>query len=98
MAYGLSFSDDFYLDDDPAATTPSKRPTSIYQAIISLKKNQWRRLARDVFGIAPERLDPLAVLDRVRRTDTCGNLDAPVRVWIDEEGDYDLLVYDRPAE
>lgn len=39
----------------------------MYQAILSLQTVQWNRLARDVFRVEPERLDPMTVLDRVRR-------------------------------
>jgi hypothetical protein len=95
MAYSLSFSPEFFCDGDSDGTEPSDRPTSVYQAILSMRSHTWAEMASEVFGVEPDRLDPQTVLDRVRETDTCSNLDSPVRVWIDEEGIFDLLVYDR---
>jgi len=97
MPYSLSFAEDFFIDEDICDVQPSDRPSSVYQAILSLSDETWNRLARDVFGVDPEHLDPLTMFDRVREIDTCSNLDSPVRVWIDEEGWYELLVYERHA-
>ena len=52
-------------------------------------------MAKDVFGVEHGNLDPRTVLEKVRETDTCSNLDSPVHVWIDEEGFYGVDVYDR---
>lgn len=98
MPYALSFTEEFFCEGDPDAVEASDRPTSVYQAIRSLSDETWEQIARDVFGVEADRLDPLTVLDRVRETNTCSNLDSPVRVWIDEEGWYDLLIFDRGAE
>jgi len=95
MAYALCFSEDFYYDDELDRIRPSIRPTSVYQAIISLQQEKWEEIARDVFHCEPRHLDPLTVLDSIRETDTCSNLNSPVQVWIDIEGWYDVLVYDR---
>lgn len=94
MAYSLSFSEAFYVDDDFDDITPSERPTSVYQAILSIQEEEWKQIAHDVFGADPEHLDPIAVLDKIRETDTCSNLDSPVEVWIDEEGWHRLEVYE----
>lgn len=61
MAYGLSFSDDFFLDTDPDAVRSAERPTSVFQAILSLQSDQWDRLAREVFRVEPD----LLVYDRL---------------------------------
>lgn len=98
MTYGLSFTPEFFCDGDPDAIEPHDRPTSVYQAILSMGKDMWEQMARDVFGVDPDRLDPWTVIERVEQTDTCSNLDSPVRVWIDEDGFYDLLVYDEEAD
>ena len=94
MPYPLSFADDFFCDGEPGQTRPSKRPTSVYQAILSLNDETWHAISHDVFTVEPEALDPLTVLGQVHRTSTCSNLDSPVRVWIDEDGWYDLLVFE----
>jgi len=94
MSYSLSFSEAFYCDGDFENITPSERPTSVYQAILSIQDEQWEEIACDVFGCDPNHLDPMTVLDHVRQTNTCSNLESPVRVWIDEEGWYEVLVHD----
>lgn len=95
MTYSLSFSPEFFCDGDPDAIQPGPRPTSVYQAIVSMRSDTWAQMARNVFGVEPGRLDPWTVLEKVRETDTCGNLDPPVHVWIDEEGHFGVDVYDR---
>ena len=94
LAYALSFAERFFLDDDPEQVAASEQPTSVYQAIVSIREDQWSALAREVFQIESRQLDPLMILERIRRTNTCSNLDVPVRVWIDELGEFDVLVYD----
>ena len=98
MAYSLSFSEAFYADDDLDSSTPSDQPTSVYQAILSIPDEEWKQIARDVFGVDPEYLDPMTVLDRIRKTNTCNNLDSPVDVWIDGEGDYQATVHEQHVD
>ena len=97
MTYALSFSPDFYRDeaDDGVARTPTKRPTSVAQALLNLSDKTWSRLAREVFHCKPKFLDIEAVLQKVEETNTCMNLDSPVEVTIDLNGDFTVLVYDR---
>ncbi len=104
MSYSLSFSEEFYTDETfPYDTKKSKRPTNVYQAIISMPVSEVRQMAKDVFGIKEDRFGywyhsesfGSDVLDKIRETDTCSNLDSPVRVWIDPEGNYSVLVYDK---
>ena len=94
MPYSLSFSEDFFIDGDSEEVQPSNRPTSVYQAILSMSQAKWNEIACEVFHVKPNHLDPTLVLDRIRQTDTCSNLENPVQVWIDREGWYDILVYD----
>ena len=94
MAYSLSFSEPFFCNDEIDSIRSSEQPTSVYQAILSIQDHEWNQIAFDVFGVDPEHLDPMAVLDRIRETNTCSNLDSPVRVWIDKEGVYDVIVFD----
>jgi len=98
MPYSLSFSDDFFCDGDPDEVRPAPRPTSVYQAILSMTDSKWNEIAREVFHTDPDFLDPLTVLNRVQQTNTCANLDSPIQVWIDEDGWYDVLVYDNPSQ
>lgn len=94
MPYALSFSEDFFCDGDPEIVLPSSRPTSVYQALLSMSTALRKQIARDVFHVEPGRLDPLYVLEQIRHTNTCSTLESPVEVWIDREGFYDLLVCD----
>src|SRR5215831_7827339 len=99
MAYSLSFTDEFFADETFPETEPSARPTSVYQAIVSLDKRTKVEIAREVMNSPHPYLyvttESFAydVLDKVRETDTCGDLSSPVDVWIDPEGFYTLDVY-----
>jgi hypothetical protein len=37
---------------------------------------------------------PHRVLERIKETDTCGDLRSPVDVWIDDEGWWTLDIYE----
>lgn len=96
MAYSHNFSGDFYGDIyDPGK--PTSRPTTVAQAIISMRKlerDYWNRMAEEVFGVPGEHLPEDEVFERILETDTISDLTSPVEVWIDEEGYYTLLVWD----
>jgi len=103
MSFKLSFSEEFFTDETfPYDTEASKRPTNVYQAIVSLSKKELREIGRKVLRIPAKSLHfwvdtELAaadVLDKVRETNTCSNLTVPVRVWIDPKGDYTLTIYE----
>ena len=59
-----------------------------------MRRAKWNEIAREVFEVGSDRLDPLILLDRIRQTNTCSNLESPVQVWVDQNGWYDLLVHD----
>lgn len=95
MPFSLSFSDDFFFSPEPPENVePSSRPTSVYQALLSLRDETWQEIAREVFGIDPDFLDIEAVMGKIRQTNTCTGLTSPVEVWIDHEGWYRVEVYD----
>ena len=94
MSYALSFAPEFIWGKVPVEKMkPSDRPTSVYQAILSLTDEQWASLARDLFGIEPNDLDVEMVIQRVTETNACRSLDAPVEVWIDQDGFFSVLVH-----
>ena len=95
MAYALSFTEDFFCDGNPESVLPSSRSTSVFQAVFSMSTALRKQIARDVFHVEPDRLEPLYVLEQIRQTNTCSTLESPVEVWIDREGLHTLLVYDR---
>jgi hypothetical protein len=101
MSYSLSFSEEFFTDETfPYETGRSKRPTTVYQAIISLPKSEQVSIAREVMKsphpVLYVQSESFAcdVLEKVRETDACADLSSPVEVYIDPEGWYSVLVYD----
>ena len=101
MSYALSFAPEFFWGDGSVAPDDlprSDRPTSVYQALVSLPEESWAAIARDVFRCPPDNLDVPTVLAKVEETDTCRNLDSPVEVFVDADGYYTVLVYDDPKE
>ena len=101
MSYSLSFSQEFFTGSEQLEDIqPSARPENCLQAIISLPKREQVAIARDVLGsqhpvlyVTTESF-PYDVLDKIRETDTCGDLCSPVEVYIDPEGYHSILVYD----
>jgi hypothetical protein len=101
MSYSLSFAEGFFTDETfPYDTRPSARPTTVYQAIISLPKAEQLAIAREVLNSPHPVLYVLSesfacdVLDKIRQTDTCADLTSPVEVYIDPEGWHSVVVYD----
>jgi len=105
MSYDLSFSEEFFSGDGETPTDmiePSDRPTSVYQAALSIPEEDALLMAREVFGygyqaayfwVASESFAH-DVLTKVRETNTCTDLRSPVEVWIDPEGYHTLRVHD----
>lgn len=94
MSYALSFAPEFFWGTVPLdELKPSERPTSVYQALVSLSDEQWASLAREAFGMEPSGLELEMVIHRIIEIDTCRNLDPPVEVFIDLEGFHSVLVY-----
>ena len=54
-----SFSEKFLHDADPDTIRPAGRPTSVYQAIVSLNEKAWKQIAEEVFATEPDRLNPM---------------------------------------
>ena len=76
MLYSLSFAPEFFWGTVPIEKLkPSPRPTSVYQAVLSLPHDRWTELARDVFHCAPITLMSKRSSKRSRRP-------TPVRIWI----------------
>lgn len=106
MSYSLMFcSSFFYADGEPydrddLALNAEGNPTSVYSAIcLSLRDASWKKdIVHSLLGDAclslAEDLVAQALMDMVRRTDTCSNLSSPVRVWIDKSMDFTVEVYD----
>lgn len=106
MSYELSFSPEFFLaegepyDRSDDATNRKGQAVSVWTAIAHFKQhepNRWREMASELWGLRGRHRDLLmaeAVLDKIRETNTCSNLNTPVEVWIDPEGIYRVKVWD----
>jgi hypothetical protein len=105
MSYDLSFAEDFFDNED--SDRPSRRPTSVMQALESMakfEKDQFDEMIGEVLGAQYKEVHGgnkpvgetvyMELMDKVRKTNTCSNLNSPVEVWIDEDGNYKVDVYD----
>ena len=100
MAYALTFGSDFFWNEKRDAVLPHvlhQQPTSVEQAVLQLSEETWSRLAREVFDGEPDCLGMEAVLHKIEETNTCLNLDPPVEVCIDPDGEFTVLVFDRAS-
>jgi len=97
MSHALSFAEQFHYPEDLEQVKTSERPTSVYQAVLSLSQDNLTEVAREVFHVHPQHLNAEMIMKKIRQTDTCATLSPPVAVWIDEEGDFLVQVYDQPS-
>ncbi len=101
MAYELSFSPEFFFaegepyDTNEPALNSRGQPVSVWTAIGDISRSLWAAMAEEIFECEPDHLTPETVLEKIQETNTCSNLNSPVRVWIDPEGYYTVDVYDK---
>lgn len=94
MSYSLSFSEEFWSAVNCTPMTPGK-PRTIFEALEEMPEDEWEEMCNHLFPkVHYECIDIEDVMERIRATDTCSNLDSPVEVWVDEEGLYRIWVYD----
>ena len=101
MSFDLSFSAEFFFAEaEPydGGYGVQERPWSVWMAIHSMSQEDWTRMAEDVFSVDAKYLTPETVLDKIRETNSCANLNTPVEVYIDEGGWHSIYVYDKPEE
>ena len=106
MAYELRFSPEFFLaegepyDRSDLALDDKGHPLSVWSAIQKQQDEDpewWANMAREIFDLPLRDAGLLmveGVLDKIRETNTCRNLDSPVEVYIDPEGHYTVRVWD----
>jgi len=94
MAFELSFAPEFFIGphDLEGGEFDKKRPTSVYQALMAMRDDEWQELCDTVFDSGP--MEVSDVMNKIRETNTCTNLSSPVEVWIDAEGWHRVEVYD----
>ena len=94
MPYSLdSFGPEIWRNDAPF--NPD-RPTSIEHAIEAMDDEEFAYMVEDLFGVnvPPDSVFMEDILDKIAETNTVTNLESPVEVWVDDEANYTLLVYD----
>lgn len=103
MAFSLSFSPEFFLaegepyDRADLALNADGKPYSVYSALCLMKEKEprdWNRMARELWSCPGKALDPEAVLEMIESTCSCANLDVPVEVYIDEDRNYSIKVWE----
>lgn len=92
MSYGLEFTEEFF-GDPHTGRGPAVEPESVAEALAAMPDEEWRVMCLDLFPDDPEGISVAEVLEVVRRTNTCSNLDIPVEVWIDESGYHTVRVW-----
>jgi hypothetical protein len=103
MSYELSFSPEFfYAEHDDHFGGETERPTTVYAAIRTLKHfypERWEAMCEEVFPKVPKAnrdvIDADMVMEKIRETNSCRNLRAPVEVYIDEHGWHSVTVYEK---
>lgn len=93
MSYGLEFTEEFFGDPHIERRWDVEEPESIAEALAAMPEEEWGVMCRDLFPDDPENIGVAEVLEMVRRTNTCSNLDTPVDVWIDENGYHIVRVW-----
>jgi len=105
MAFDLSFSEEFFFAPGDTEGAPFDRgnPVSLYQAIcVFSESEEWPEFYKSLFEM--EFISPLTegevfrVMELARETNTCTTLSPPVEVWLDEDGDHRVSVYEERSE
>jgi hypothetical protein len=98
MTFSLSFSDDFWDNCSLEKVDPCK-PRTVFDALEVMEDSDWDEMCACIFPGAPaEIIDIEIVMGVIRETNTCTNLDSPVEVWVDQEGDFRIKVWDQDGE
>jgi len=94
MAFQLGFSPEFFIapHDLDGVEFDKERPISVYQAIRSMSDEDWNSMVEELFDGYEPSVDQ--VMAKITETNTCRDYRSPVKVYIDDEGDYSVDVYD----
>lgn len=90
MSFEHSFDSDFYINGTEQSNT--KKPTSVYNALFNMPKKQYNQMCKEIFNCKYVDLD--VVFEKIMETNTVGNLNSPVEVYIDPKGYYSIMVWD----
>ena len=104
MAMDLSFAEPFFTGNGECElyqVQPSEKPTFVYQAAISLPKEELIEIGEKVFSKSKKDAElwaeslkcPFDIVNKVRETDRCDDATIPVTVYLDHDGYYSLTIY-----
>ena len=96
MIYSLtSFGPEFWkIDDAPCVPVHGSIPVTVEQALWDLCVDSWKAITAQFFpDRRPDEVSVKEVMEIIKETNTCSNLDSPVEVWIDKKGDFKIKVY-----
>lgn len=75
-----------------------KNPTSIWAAVHNIRKNNpllWLSICEKFFGfIDTYELKESDIMSLISDTNVCTNLDSPVTIWIDPDGEFSIKLYE----
>jgi hypothetical protein len=94
MPYQLSFTEEFFMGAATLEPPVKDKPKSVYEALEVMPEDEWEEMCNHLFPkVHYEIIDIEDVMDLIKATDTCSNLDSPVEVWVDEDGDFKINVH-----
>jgi len=106
MSYELSMSPEFWFEEgepydrSDLAVNSKGQPVSVYSAIsLACERESFRNNAHETLQLncSPDILKHVivdALMHIASETNTSSNLDSPVEVWIDKEGELRVFVYE----
>ena len=90
----LCFSPEFF-GEFIAGLGYTGRPTTVVQALHEMSFTNWYKMERSIHPEFERAVTIHDVLALIRKTNTCTDINTnPVEVWIDEQGDFKIEVYD----
>lgn len=92
-----SFPPEFWrIEDGEYVLNLKKFPITIEQALWEISTEDWDKMIKSLFfgSYQPESsVGVEQVMDIIKETNICTNLDFPVEVWIDKTGNFKIKVY-----
>jgi hypothetical protein len=97
MPYEHSFAAEFYSRGEEDDRVIRDRPLSVMNALYNMSVRDWEQMVMDVMNVPRDKVeycDVDMIMSAIADTNIVTNLDVPVEVWIDGDGDWRILVYE----
>jgi hypothetical protein len=79
MPYPLIFTEEFFMGAATLEPPVKDKPKSIFEALEVMPEDEWEEMCNHLFPkVHYEMIDIEDVMDLIKATDTCSNLDSPV--------------------